>query len=141
MRHVGKTAVPSRHTAGLSAYSQSPVTVSFQPFSPAVSQATSVACQSEPPTTSLPPPALTYNQSRLDEMVVSPHKPAVLSPPPAAIPSSGPAAAVSPTAEPGVQQLVVMFDKVLSLCNASLATSQRTVHHRSAHRYSGHFHN
>lgn len=134
MRRVRKTAVPSRHAAGLAAYSQSPVTVSFQPFSPAVSQATSVACQSEPPTTSLPPPVLTCNQSRSDEMVVSPHKPAVLSPQPAAIPSS--VAAVPPTAEPGVQQVVAMFDKVLSLCNTSLAASQRTVHRQPAHRYS-----
>lgn len=99
MRNVRKTAAQFRPTAGLSAYSHSPVTASFRPFDPAMSQAASVACQPELPTISLPP-ALACNQSRRDEMIVSPHKPAVLSPPPAAIYSSAPPAAVPPTTGP-----------------------------------------
>lgn len=142
MRNVRKPAAQSRHTAGLSAYSQSPVTASFHPFGPAMSQAASVACQSEPPTISVPPSALACDQSRSPEMMVGLHKPAVLSLPPAAAPSSAPTAALPPITEPGVQQVVAMFDKVLSLCNTSLAASQRTgnpqpASHQPAHRHRG----
>lgn len=48
MINVRKTAAQSQHTAGLSAYSQSPMTAPSRPFSPAMSQAASVACQPEP---------------------------------------------------------------------------------------------
>lgn len=140
MRNVRKTAAQSRHTAGLSAYSQSPMAAPFRPFSPAMSQAASVACQPEPPTVSLSPAVLACNQSISDEMIVSSHKPAVLSPPPAAAPFTAPTATVPTTAEPGVQQVVAMFDKVLSLCNASLATSQYTGNRQPANRQPTHRH-
>lgn len=140
MRNVRRTAAQSRHTAGLSAYSQSPMTAPLRPFSPVMSQAASVACQPEPPTVFLSPDALACHQSILDEMIVSSHKPAVLSPPPAAVPFTAPTATVPTTAEPGVQQVVAMFNKVLSLCNASLATSQYTGNHQPANRRSTHPH-
>lgn len=109
MRNVRKTAAQSRHTAGLSAYSQSPMTAPLYPFTPVMSQAALTACQ----------PGLACNQSMSDETIVSLHKPAALPQPPCVVFST------APTAEPGVQQVVAMLDKVLSLCNNSLATSHQ----------------
>lgn len=138
MRNVRKTAAQSHHAVGLSAYSQSPVTGSFHPSSSGVSQVASAACQPKPPPTSLPPFAWACSQPRSDEMMVSPHKPAPLSPPPVAVPNPAPAAIVQPAKEPGVQQVVAMFDKVLSLYNASIATSQRAGNYQPVNRQPAH---
>ncbi|KAK0146085.1 hypothetical protein N1851_014656 [Merluccius polli] len=88
-RRVRRATAQTHHAVGLSAYSQSPVTDSFNPFSSGVSQGAS----------DLPP-----------------------------------AATIQPAAESGVQQVVAMFDKVLSLCNASLATGQRVANFQPVSR-------
>lgn len=124
MRSVRRKAGQSRHTVGLAAYSQSPVTDSFQPFNYGMSQATSVACQPKPSHASLPASPLACSHSQSDNMLVGPREPASLSPPPTAVSDPAPAATGPPATESGVQQVVAMFDKVLSLCNASLATGQ-----------------
>lgn len=116
-------------TMGLSAYNQCPVRDSSFPFSPGMSQAVSAPCHPQPPPTSLPPFVLACSQPRSNEMMVSLHKPAALTVPPVAVPQLTPAAVVQPTCEPGVQQVVAMFDEVLSLCNAYLANSQRAGDH------------
>lgn len=142
MRTVRKTAAQSRHTVGFSAYSQSPVTDSLQPFNPGVSQAASVACQPKSLHASLPAPSLACSHPRPDNMLVGSHMPASSSLPPSAVSDAAPAVTDPPATDPGVQQIVAMFDKVLSLCNASLATSQSPVNRQPvncqpAHRQAG----
>ena len=134
MRTVRKTAAQSRHAVGLSAYSQSPVTDSFQHFNFGVSQTASVACQPKP----LPASTLACSHPQLDNVLVGQHKPASLSLPPTAVSDPAPAATDPPATDPGVQQVVAMFDKVLSLCNASLATSQSPVNRQPVHRQTVH---
>lgn len=67
-------------------------------------------------------------------MMLCSHGPAALSLPPAAITSLAPTAAVPTTADPGVHQVEAMFDKVLSLCNASLAAGRETSNHQPLER-------
>ena len=135
MRTVRKTAAQSQHAVGLSAYSQCPVTLN-----PGVSQTASVAWQPECPHTSLPASTLACSHPRSD-VLMGPHKPASFFLPPTAVSDPAPAAIDPPATDPGVQQVVAMFDKVLSLCNASLATGQspgnRQPVNRPVHRQAG----
>ncbi|KAM7401420.1 hypothetical protein PAMA_005561 [Pampus argenteus] len=134
MRSVRRKASQSRHTVGLSAHSQSHMTDSLDPFNSGVSQAASVACQPKPPHASLPVSPLACGHPQPDNMLLGPHKSASLSLPPAAISDPAHAATGPPTTDSGVQQVVAMFDKVLSLCNASLANSQSPGNHQPLHR-------
>lgn len=137
MRNMRKTAAPSQHTVGLSAYSQSSVADSFHPLDLSMSQTALVAHQPKPPPNSLPASSLTCSQPQSDNVVVSPHEPA-LSLPPSVVSNPVHADVDLPTTNPGVQQVVEMFDKVLSLCNASLATNQRPVSRQPGNRQPGH---
>lgn len=142
MRNMRKTAAQSQHTVGLSAYGQSPVADSFHSLDLSMSQAALVAHEPKPPPNSLPASALACSQAQSDNVVVSPCEPASLSLSPSTVSDLANAAADPPTTNPGIQQVVAMFDKVLPLCNASLATNQRPAsrqpgNHQPAHRQTG----
>lgn len=138
MRNMRKTAAQSQHTVGLSAYSQSPVADSFQPLDLSMSQSALVVHQPKPPPNSLPASSLACSQPQSDNVVVSPCESASSSLPPSAVSDTAQAAVDSSATNPGVQQVVAMFDKVLSLCNASLATNQRPVGRQPGNRQPAH---
>ena len=133
LRNARMTATRSQPTVGLLAYNQSPATDSFH-FNAGLSQAASVACHHKHSPTSLPASTLACCPPQSDYVVASPHKLASVSLPATALSDPPTAAVVPPAAEPGVQQVVGMFDKVLSLCNASLAANQRPGNRQAAHR-------
>lgn len=142
MRNMRNTAAQSQYTVGLSANNQSPVAASFHPFDLDRSQAAFVARQPKPPSSSLPVSSLACSQPQSDNVMVIPREAASLSLPPSAISDPAHAAVDSLGTDPGVQQVVAMFDKVLSLCNASIAANQRPVScqpgsHQPAHRQNG----
>ncbi|KAF3858901.1 hypothetical protein F7725_012102, partial [Dissostichus mawsoni] len=82
----------------------------------------------------MPTPVGVCDQPRLDNVLVSQHASNALPSPLAAVSNSAPATIDSSTKEPGVQQLVAMFDKVLSLCSASFESSQRPGYHQAVSR-------
>lgn len=71
--------------------------------------------QKKPPPTSMPASALACSQHVNNVMV---------SPPPATFSDPDPVATEPPATKPGVQKVVAVFDKVISLCNASLTTGE-----------------
>ena len=133
-RNVRRTASESRHTECLSACSQSPVADSFRSSCPGGAQAAFGICQLNPHQTSLPAPVGVCDLPRQDNVLVSQHASNALPSPLAAVSNSAPATIDSSTKEPGVQQLVAMFDKVLSLCSTSFENSQRPGYHQAVSR-------
>ena len=116
MRSLRRTAVQPPHVLTMSAHSQRPVDASPLCSPPIESQPAPVAHHL----------ASAYGQSQPNTAVMGQHQlpvsyPQSLTPAVAPVPvTAGP-----PAADPGVQQVVAMFDKVLSLCTASLAQGQR----------------
>lgn len=138
LRNMRQSAAQSKCTVDLSAYNQSHMCDSFHPLDPSMSQAPLVAHHPKLPPSSPMASALAYSQTQSDSVLVKPYESASLPQPPSAISTVD-----SPIDNSGVQQVVAMFDKVLSLCNASLATNQRPVSRQPgnrppAHRQTGH---
>lgn len=132
VRKVKRTVVHSQHAVHPSALSQSPTDASCRPLF-----GVSSAMMGEPAPHSLPalssvditgqpqPPGRVVNTPQPSASYGSPHAQAVPQ-----LPTPPPHQA----AEPGTQQLVAMFDKVLSLCTTSLSTGQRRPHQPSRPR-------
>ncbi|CAI5671585.1 unnamed protein product [Oreochromis niloticus] len=140
VRKMRQSSVLSHNTACLSIPHQSPVTVNSQPHSSGT-QAVPVTHEPSYPMPSVPSAATCQPLFPAD--MVSVQQPSACPPltfhvTPPSLPVSGP-----PPTEPGVQQMVALFDKVLSMCTASLATGPRCPQpaghshgHRSPHRAS-----
>ena len=126
MTSLRRSTAHAQNAVNVSVCSQSPVAVSsHRPQHSEPHQAPSVIQQSLPHPVSIAPVSAHCQPQSAHMIMNPPQAPPVspLYPAPATVPV--PVTASSSGVELGPQQVVAMFDRVLSMCTASLATGQR----------------